>query len=109
MRAPLVAAALLLLCAHLGACLVRRDAPETPEEATPEATPDFFSRHFQTLSDFFTQELPQKLQAEQLRSQAEQYLDRANKQLAPLAQELKSNVLGLFSSLLDLGKSEGQP
>lgn len=36
------------------------------------------------------------------------YLDRANKQLAPLAQELRSNVLGLFSSLLELGKGEGQ-
>ncbi|XP_032568938.1 apolipoprotein A-II-like [Chiroxiphia lanceolata] len=107
MRAPLVAL-LLLLCVHLGAALVRREAPEgdTPE-AAPETT-DFFSRHFQSLSDFMTRELPQKLQAEQLRSQAEQYLDRANKQLAPLAQELKSNVLGLFSSLLDLGKSEGQ-
>lgn len=37
------------------------------------------------------------------------YLDRANKQLTPLAQELRSNVLGLFSSLLELGKGEGQP
>lgn len=37
------------------------------------------------------------------------YLDRANKQLAPLAQELRSNFVGLFSSLLDLGKGEAKP
>lgn len=37
------------------------------------------------------------------------YLDRANKQLAPLAQELRSNFVGLFTSLLDLGKGEGKP
>lgn len=36
------------------------------------------------------------------------YLDRANKQLAPLAQELRSNILGFFSSLMELGKGEGQ-
>ena len=36
-------------------------------------------------------------------------MERANKQLAPLAEELRSNVLGFFSSLLDLGKGEAQP
>ncbi|XP_040433764.1 apolipoprotein A-II-like [Falco naumanni] len=101
-------AALVLLCAcHLQAALVRRETPD--EEAAPAAIDDFFTRHFQSLSNFMTKDLPQKLQAEELRSQAEAYLDRANKQLAPLAQELRSNVLSLFSSLLDLGKGEGQP
>ncbi|XP_059688397.1 apolipoprotein A-II-like [Gavia stellata] len=103
----LLVAALLLLCAcRLQAALVRREAP--PEEAAPPAVDDFFTRHFQSFSDFMTKDLPQKLQAEELRSQAEAYLDRANKQLAPLAQELRSNFFGLFSSLLELGKGEGQ-
>ncbi|KAM6039280.1 apolipoprotein A-II [Chlamydotis macqueenii] len=98
----LAAALLLLLCACcLQAALVRREAPT---EAPAPAGDDFFARHFQSFSDFFTKELPQKLQAEELRSQAEAYLDRANKQLAPLAQELRS----VFSSLLELGKGEGK-
>ncbi|KAM6112591.1 apolipoprotein A-II [Phoenicopterus ruber ruber] len=103
-----LAAALLLLCAcRLQAALVRRDAPE--EEAAPPAVDDFFTRHFQSFSDFMTKDLPQKLQTEQLRSQAEAYLDRANKQLAPLAQELRSNIASFFNSLLELGKGEKQP
>ncbi|KAM6106596.1 apolipoprotein A-II [Pterocles gutturalis] len=109
MKLP-AAALLLLLCAcGLQAALVRRQAPS--EEAAPPPPPpaeDFFARHFQSLSDFVTKDLPQRLQAEELRSQAEAYLDRANKQLAPLAHELRSNVLGLFSSLLELGKGEGK-
>uniref|UniRef100_A0A663EMP1 Apolipoprotein A-II n=1 Tax=Aquila chrysaetos chrysaetos TaxID=223781 RepID=A0A663EMP1_AQUCH len=97
-----LAAALLLLCAcRLQAALVRREV--LAEEATPPAEDDFFTRHFQSFSDFMTKDLAQKLQVE------EAYLDRANKQLTPLAQELRSNVLGLFSSLLELGKGEGQP
>ncbi|KAM9251954.1 apolipoprotein A-II [Cariama cristata] len=100
-------AALLLLCACcLQAALVRREAPV--EEAAPPAVDEFFTRHIQSFSDFMTKDLPQKLQAEELRSQAEAYLDRANKQLAPLAQELRSNILGFFSSLLELNKGEGQ-
>ncbi|KAM9624044.1 apolipoprotein A-II isoform 2-T2 [Morphnus guianensis] len=105
-----LAAALLLLCAcRLQAALVRREV--LAEEAAPPAKDDFFTRHFQSFSDFMTKDLAQKLQVEELRSQAEAYLDRANKQLTPLAQELRSNVLGLFSSLLELGKGkgEGQP
>ncbi|XP_056178108.1 apolipoprotein A-II-like [Falco biarmicus] len=101
-------AALVLLCAcHLQAALVRRETPD--EEAVPAAIDDFFSRYFLSLSSFMTKDLPQKLQAEELHSQAEAYLDRANKQLAPLAQKLQSNVLSLFLPLLDLGKGEGQP
>uniref|UniRef100_A0A8B9NIL2 Apolipoprotein A-II n=1 Tax=Accipiter nisus TaxID=211598 RepID=A0A8B9NIL2_9AVES len=95
-------AALLLLCACcLQAALVRREV--LAEEAAPPAEDDFFTRHFQSFSNFMTKDLAQKLQVE------EAYLDRANKQLTPLAQELRSNVLGLFSSLLELGKGEGQP
>ncbi|XP_065713777.1 apolipoprotein A-II [Patagioenas fasciata] len=106
MRA-LLAALLLLLCACcLQAALVRREAPA--EDAAPATLDGFFTRQFQTLSEFMTKELPQKLQAEELRSQAEAYLDRANKQLAPLAQELRSNFVGLFTSLLDLGKDKGE-
>uniref|UniRef100_A0A8C3J4Y5 Apolipoprotein A-II n=1 Tax=Calidris pygmaea TaxID=425635 RepID=A0A8C3J4Y5_9CHAR len=100
-KMKVLVAALVLLCAgSLQAAMVRRDA----EEAAPEpAVDDFFTRHFQSFSDFMTKDLPQKLQAQ------EAYLDRANKQLTPLAQELRSNIVGLFSSLLDFGKSEGQP
>uniref|UniRef100_A0A8D0F626 Apolipoprotein A-II n=1 Tax=Strix occidentalis caurina TaxID=311401 RepID=A0A8D0F626_STROC len=100
-----LAAALLLLCAcRLRAAVVRREAVEAAPTA-PEAAPaveDFVSRYFPMLS-VFTKELPQKLQAE------EAYFDRANKQLAPLAQELRSNIVNLFSSMLELGKGEGQP
>ncbi|KAM6228867.1 apolipoprotein A-II [Spheniscus humboldti] len=104
----LAAALLLLLCVCcLQAALVRREAPT--EETDPPAVDDFFTRHFQSFSDFMTKDLPQKMQAAELRSQAEAYLDRANKQLAPLAEELRSNILGLFSSLLELGKGKGQP
>ncbi|KAM4755433.1 apolipoprotein A-II isoform 1-T2 [Cyanocitta cristata] len=91
---------------HLGAALVRREA--AGEDSEPVTAEDFLTRHFQTFSDFMTRELPQKLRTEELRSQAEQYLDRANKQLEPLARELRTNVLGLFSSLLQLGKGEEQ-
>ncbi|KAM6038006.1 apolipoprotein A-II isoform 1-T2 [Theristicus caerulescens] len=103
-----LAAALLLLCVcRLQAALVRRET--AAEEAAPPAVDDFFTRHFQSLSNFMTKDLPEKLKTEELRSQAEAYLDRANKQLAPLAQELRSNFLGFLSSLLDLGKGEAQP
>uniref|UniRef100_A0A8C8AHQ9 Apolipoprotein A-II n=1 Tax=Otus sunia TaxID=257818 RepID=A0A8C8AHQ9_9STRI len=99
-----LAAALLLLCAcRLRAAVVRREAEEAAP--TPEAAPaveDFVSRYFPLFS-VFTKELPQKLQAE------EAYFDRANKQLAPLAQELRSNIVNLFSSVLELGKGEAQP
>ncbi|XP_068851222.1 apolipoprotein A-II [Aphelocoma coerulescens] len=106
MRVPVVALLLLLAAGHLGAALVRRQAAS--EDSEPVTAEDFLTRHFQTFSDFMTRELPQKLRAEELRSQAEQYLDRANKQLEPLARELRTNVLGLFSSLLQLGKGEEQ-
>lgn len=62
-------AALVLLCAcQLQAALVRRQAEE---EAAPPPVDDFFTRHFQSFSDFVTKDLPQKLQAQELRSQAE--------------------------------------
>ncbi|KAM6190219.1 apolipoprotein A-II [Sarcoramphus papa] len=103
----LSATLLLLLCAcRLRAAVVRRDAPV--EEAAPPAVDDFFTRHFQPFSDFVTKDLPQKLHAEELRSQAEAYLDRANKQLAPLAQELQSNVLSFYTFLLELTKGKEQ-
>ncbi|XP_068271405.1 apolipoprotein A-II [Nyctibius grandis] len=101
----LVAAVLLLCACRLQAALVRREAPA--EEAAP-AVEDFFTQRLQSFSEFMTKELPQKLQVDELHSQAKAYLDRANKQLTPLAQELRSNVLGFFSSLLELGKDEGQ-
>lgn len=64
-------AALLLLCAcGLQAALTKREAvPEAGAEAPPDAAIPL-SRHFQTFSDFVTKELPQKLQAEELRNQA---------------------------------------
>ncbi|XP_066063086.1 apolipoprotein A-II [Chamaea fasciata] len=101
MRVAVVAALLLLV-----ATARRGAAAEGAEE--PAGTGDFLSRHLQSFSDLFTRELPQRLRADELRSQAEQYLERANKQLEPLARELRSNVLGLFSSLLQLGKTDGQ-
>ncbi|TRZ07692.1 hypothetical protein HGM15179_019417 [Zosterops borbonicus] len=107
MRVALAVAVLLALVATArGGARARRDSPG--EGAEPAASEDFLTRHFQSFSDLFTRELPQRLRAEELRAQAEQYLDRANKQLEPLARELRSNVLGLFSSLLHLGKSDGQ-
>ncbi|XP_069735011.1 apolipoprotein A-II [Phaenicophaeus curvirostris] len=102
MKLPLAALVLLLCAGRLGAAMVRREAgaPADPEET--------MARPFQALTEFFTKELPEKLKVEELRSQAEVYLDRANKQLTPLAQELQSNVLGFFSSLLRLPKGEEQ-
>ncbi|XP_071884309.1 apolipoprotein A-II [Anas platyrhynchos] len=102
-------AALLLLCAcGLQAALTKREAvPEAGAEAPPDAAIPL-SRHFQTFSDFVTKELPQKLQAEELRNQAKAYLEQANQQLTPLAQELRTNVLNFFSSLLELGKAKEQ-
>ncbi|XP_033927216.1 apolipoprotein A-II [Melopsittacus undulatus] len=103
------AAVLLVLVLALGPVGAARSRREAPAEDAPEVpAEDFFSRHLQSFSDFMTKDLPQRLQVEEMRSQAEAYLDRANKQLTPLAQELRSNVLGLFSSLLDLGKSKEQ-
>ncbi|XP_075580713.1 apolipoprotein A-II [Pelecanus crispus] len=100
-------AALLLLCAcGLQAALVRREAEEG--EAAPPAVDNFFRRQFQSFSEFVTKDLPEKLQAEELQTQAKTYLDRANKQLAPLAEELRTSVIGFFSSLLQLGKGEEQ-
>ncbi|XP_061872323.1 apolipoprotein A-II [Colius striatus] len=102
----LVATLLLLLCAScLQAALVRREA----EEPAPPPAEEVFTRYFQTFSDFMTKELPQKLKVEEMRTQAEAYLDRANKQLTPLAQELQNNVVGFFSSLLRVGKAGEQP
>ncbi|XP_061300162.1 apolipoprotein A-II-like [Pezoporus flaviventris] len=105
-----VTGAVLLLLLVLGPVQAALSRREAPAEGAPEVpAEDFFSRHLQSFSDFMTKDLPQRLQVEEMRSQAEAYLDRANKQLTPLAQELRSNVLGLFSSLLDLGKSKEQP
>ncbi|KAM9169099.1 LOW QUALITY PROTEIN: apolipoprotein A-II-like [Mergus octosetaceus] len=100
-------AALLLLCCGLQAALTKREAVPEPGAEPPGCTIPL-SRHFQTFSDFVTKELPQKLQAEELRSQARAYLEQANQQLTPLAQELRSNVLNFFSSLLELGKGKEQ-
>ncbi|KAM9515155.1 LOW QUALITY PROTEIN: apolipoprotein A-II [Guaruba guarouba] len=104
-----VTGAVLLLLLAMGPVRAALSRREAPDEGAPEPAEDFFSRHLQSFSDFMTKDLPQRLQVEEMRSQAEAYLDRANKQLTPLAQELRSNVLGLFSSLLDLGKSKEQP
>ncbi|KAM7029167.1 apolipoprotein A-II [Acridotheres tristis] len=106
MKIPVATLLFLLAAGRLGAALVRRDVAS--EGSEPAASEDFLTRQFQSFSDFVTRDLPQKLRAEELRSQAEQYLDRANKQLEPLARELQNNVLGFFSSLLRLGKDEGQ-
>uniref|UniRef100_A0A8C9FJ06 Uncharacterized protein n=1 Tax=Pavo cristatus TaxID=9049 RepID=A0A8C9FJ06_PAVCR len=88
-------AALLLLCVcHVGAVAVPQTGPqsEDPPETSLDTT-TLLSRHFQTLSDFITKELPQRLRADEIQQQAKY--------------ELRSNVLGLFSSLLDLGKIGG--
>ncbi|XP_031467288.1 apolipoprotein A-II-like [Phasianus colchicus] len=98
-------AVLLLLCVcHVGSVAVPQT--EEPPEAPPDTT-TLLSRHFQTLSDFITKELPQRLRADEIQQQAKAYAERAEVQLRPLAQELRSNVLGLFSSLLDFGKTGG--
>ena len=128
-------AALLLLCVcHAGAVPAHQSEPqsEDPQETPPDTT-TLLSRHFQTLSDFFTKELPQRLRADEIQQQAKYvwgwdvgrpyrdpphpppkpplphraYAERAEVQLRPLAQELRTNVLGLFSSFLDLGKTGG--
>ncbi|PWN86386.1 apolipoprotein A-II [Gallus gallus] len=102
-------AALLLLCVcHAGAVPAHQSEPqsEDPQETPPDTT-TLLSRHFQTLSDFFTKELPQRLRADEIQQQAKAYAERAEVQLRPLAQELRTNVLGLFSSFLDLGKTGG--
>lgn len=138
----LVASLLLLLCAGcLQAAMVRRETSDADTEAPP-ALDDFFSRHFQSFSDFVTKDLPQKLQVEEISRKAEYggggeggrgcpsttpwppldhpltdclslpprtYVARASTQLGPMAQELQSNIFGIFSSLLKLGKSEEQP
>uniref|UniRef100_A0A669QNY9 Uncharacterized protein n=1 Tax=Phasianus colchicus TaxID=9054 RepID=A0A669QNY9_PHACC len=84
-------AVLLLLCVcHVGSVAVPQT--EEPPEAPPDTT-TLLSRHFQTLSDFITKELPQRLRADEIQQQAKY--------------ELRSNVLGLFSSLLDFGKTGG--
>lgn len=96
---------LLLVTGRPGAALERREAasegvPGVP--GVPEPT-DFLSRHLQSLTELVARELPPQLRPEELRSQAELYLGRANAQLEPLARELQSGVMGLFSSLLRLG------
>uniref|UniRef100_A0A8V1AEU3 Apolipoprotein A2 n=1 Tax=Gallus gallus TaxID=9031 RepID=A0A8V1AEU3_CHICK len=99
-------AALLLLCVcHAGAVPAHQSEPqsEDPQETPPDTT-TLLSRHFQTLSDFFTKELPQRLRADEIQQQAKYVWEV---QLRPLAQELRTNVLGLFSSFLDLGKTGG--
>ncbi|XP_068031114.1 apolipoprotein A-II-like [Anomalospiza imberbis] len=106
MRLPLATLLFLLAAGRLGAALVRREAAS--EGSEPVASADFLSRHLQSLSELVARELPPQLRPEELRSQAELYLERANKQLEPLARELHNNVLGLFSSLLRLGRPEGQ-
>ncbi|OXB72343.1 UNVERIFIED_CONTAM: hypothetical protein H355_015642 [Colinus virginianus] len=66
------AATLLLLCVcHVRAVAVPQTEPqsETPPE-TPPGTTDILSRHFQTLSDFITKELPQRLQVDEIQQQA---------------------------------------
>ncbi|XP_021232195.1 apolipoprotein A-II-like [Numida meleagris] len=98
------AALLLLFVCHVRAAAVPQT--EDPPETLPDTTA-LLSRHFQTLSDFITKELPQRLQAEEIQQQAKAYAERAEMQLRPLAQELRTNFLGLFSSLLDLGKIGG--
>lgn len=61
-------AALLLLCVcHVGAAAVPQT--EDPPESPPDTT-TLLSRHFQTLSDFITKELPQRLRADEIQQQA---------------------------------------
>ncbi|CAN8206853.1 unnamed protein product [Coccothraustes coccothraustes] len=106
MRLPLAALLLLLAAARPGAAL--GEAPEGSEGSERSEPADFLSRQLQSLSELVTRELPPQLRPEELRSQAGLYLERANKQLEPLARELQNNVLGLFSSLLRLGRAERQ-
>ncbi|KAM3656932.1 uncharacterized protein VK521_014388 [Ammospiza maritima maritima] len=108
MPLPVLALLLLLLAARPGAALPGQDGPGEPAEGPEEAagSADFLSRQLQSLSELVSRELPPQLRPQELRAQAGLYLERANKQLEPLARELQNNVLGLFSSLLGLRRAE---
>ncbi|XP_064354998.1 apolipoprotein A-II-like [Dromaius novaehollandiae] len=111
-----LAAALLLLLGTgcLEGAVVRREAEPPGPPGPPGAEADLERRveaafealegHLQTFSDYITKELPSKLEAEKMKQQAKEYLERAGQHFAPLATELRTNVLELFAQLLHVGK-----
>nr|XP_025967358.1 apolipoprotein A-II-like [Dromaius novaehollandiae] len=104
-----LAAALLLLLGTgcLEGAVVRREAEPPGPPGPPGAEADLERRveaafealegHLQTFSDYITKELPSKLEAEKMKQQAKCHF-------APLATELRTNVLELFAQLLHVGK-----
>ncbi|XP_068778665.1 apolipoprotein A-II-like [Struthio camelus] len=124
MKVPAAVLALALALAlgpwGLEGAAVRREAePPSPApapalsktelEAQMESAFEALGLHLETLSDYFTQELPDQLQAKDMKQQAKVYLERARQQFSPLAQELHSRVFNFFSQLLDTGKRVVQP
>ncbi|XP_062454020.1 apolipoprotein A-II-like [Rhea pennata] len=110
MKVLVVAALALLSACRLEAAAVKPQAGATGGSAEPraEAALETLGQHLQTFSDYITKELPDRLQAEEMKQQAKAFLERAGQQFAPLATELQTGVLNLFSQLLEAGKRAAQ-
>ncbi|XP_025050470.1 apolipoprotein A-II-like [Alligator sinensis] len=95
-----LAMAMLLLClSHLEGAVVRREA-----EAPAPNLLELYTHYIQRLSDVLTKELPEKMKAEEIKTQAKVYLEQANEQFAPIAKQLHNNLVELFTQLVETGK-----
>ncbi|XP_038239262.1 apolipoprotein A-II [Dermochelys coriacea] len=98
MKVLVLAMVLLCVCSLEGA-VVKRDA-ETPSSSLS----DVFSQYFQTVSEYLSKQLPEKVKAEEIKTQAKAYLEQANEQLSPIAKRLHTEFMDLLTQLVETGK-----
>ncbi|EMP26198.1 Ubiquitin-fold modifier-conjugating enzyme 1 [Chelonia mydas] len=80
-----------------------RDA-ETPSSSLS----DVFSQYFQTVSEYLGKQLPEKVKAEEIKTQAKAYLEQANEQFSPIAKRLHTEFMDLLTQLVETGKKAVQ-
>ncbi|CAM4677300.1 unnamed protein product [Lepidochelys olivacea] len=102
MKVLVLAMVLLCVCSLEGA-VVMHDA-ETPSSSLS----DVFSQYFQTVSEYLSKQLPEKVKAEEIKTQAKAYLEQANEQFSPIAKRLHTEFMDLLTQLVETGKKAVQ-
>ncbi|XP_055993780.1 apolipoprotein A-II [Sorex fumeus] len=88
------AAVLLITVCSLEGAVVRRQAPE------PAQLEGLVTQYLQSMSSY-GKELMERVGAPELPNQARAYWEKTQEQLAPLVEKARTDLLSLFSTLLD--------
>ncbi|KAG6922620.1 apolipoprotein A2 [Chelydra serpentina] len=102
MKVLVLAMVLLCVCSLEGA-VVKRDT-ETPSSSLS----DVFSQYFQTVSEYLSKQLPEKVKAEEIKTKTKAYLEQANEQFLPIAKQLHTEFMDFLTQMVETGKKAVQ-